>query len=381
MPLAEVSFADVAGRAQSSYERQLPVARRRAFAPWRSRSSPGTRARAPRRPPARSGRRNIIGGVRRRPASPVCMRSPPAITAIIPTRNRSGYLADAIDTVLRQTQADLELIVIDDASTDDTQRLLATIGDGRVRVIRQRTVMGVAAARNRGIADARGAWLAFLDDDDLWAPAWLQTARTRAESERADIVYGAHIVIDGDRRPLRAALAPRADEVVGALSRINALGGPSAVMTRTSLVRDAGGFDDRLSALADWDLWLRVTDVAPAAPVPEFLVGYTAHSGNMHVARPRAVIDEFRLLARMQRARNPAAPLLDEAGFVRWVADDTRRSGRRRQAALVYAEAALRGPSVMHLARGGACMVRRDGRPRRAAPPWTGPDWLARYER
>lgn len=309
------------------------------------------------------------------------MTSPPAITAIIPTRNRWTYLADAIDTVLRQTQSDLELIVIDDGSTDDTQRLLANIDDGRVRVVRQRTATGVAAARNRGIAEARGAWLAFLDDDDLWAPAWLETARARAQSERADIVYGAHIVIDGDRRPLRAALAPRANEVVRALSRINALGGPSAVMTRTSLVRDAGGFDDRFSALADWDLWLRLTAVAPAAPVPELLVAYTAHGGNMHVARPRAVIDEYRVLARLQADRNPAAPLLDEAGFVRWVGDDTRRSGRRRLAAMVYAEAALRSLSVMHLARGGACIVRPDGRPRAAAPPWTAPDWLARYER
>jgi len=95
------------------------------------------------------------------------------VSVIIPTRNRSKLLEASLRSVLWQRNVDLETIVVDDGSTDDTPSVLRSLGD-RIRVVRHDRSQGVSAARNRGIAEARGEWVAFLDDDDLWAPDKLE---------------------------------------------------------------------------------------------------------------------------------------------------------------------------------------------------------------
>ena len=95
------------------------------------------------------------------------------VSVIIPTRNRSKLLELSLRSVLWQRSVDFETIVVDDGSTDDTPRMLRSLGD-RIRVFRHERSQGVSAARNRGIAEARGEWVAFLDDDDLWAPDKLE---------------------------------------------------------------------------------------------------------------------------------------------------------------------------------------------------------------
>src|ERR1044071_6101497 len=92
------------------------------------------------------------------------------VSVIVPTRNRSSLLSKTLRTVLRQQDVELEVIVVDEASTDGTAALLATLGDARVRVIHHDRPRGVSAARNHGADEARGEWLAFIDDDGLWAP-------------------------------------------------------------------------------------------------------------------------------------------------------------------------------------------------------------------
>lgn len=94
--------------------------------------------------------------------------SEPKISVVIPTYNRAGCVGDAIDSVLSQTYADYEIIVVDDGSTDETRKTLERYGD-RIRYIHQENA-GVSAARNRGIMEARGEWVAFLDSDDEWLP-------------------------------------------------------------------------------------------------------------------------------------------------------------------------------------------------------------------
>lgn len=125
----------------------------------------------------------------------------PAVSVVIPSHNYGHLVRQAVSSVLMQTHEDLECIVVDDGSTDDTQDVLARIPDPRLRVVRHKQNLGVSAARNTGLDNARGAFLAFLDADDLWSPHYLQrqVALMRAEPDvgisfadawRSDIKYG-----------------------------------------------------------------------------------------------------------------------------------------------------------------------------------------------
>src|SRR5437773_3781756 len=104
------------------------------------------------------------------------------VSVVIPTYNYARYLPEAIDSALAQTHAPLEVIVVDDGSTDDTPRVLAVYGD-RIRVIRQAN-RGPGAARNTGIAAARGEYVGFLDADDVWLPRKLELQMARFEADQ-----------------------------------------------------------------------------------------------------------------------------------------------------------------------------------------------------
>ena len=121
------------------------------------------------------------------------------VSVVIPTRNRSALLATTLRSVLRQQQVDLEVIVVDEASTDDTPAVLAAIGDTALRVIRHDAPRWLAAARNSGAAEAQGEWLAFLDDDDLWAPDKLVRQIQAAEEANRDWVYAGSVNFEGCR--------------------------------------------------------------------------------------------------------------------------------------------------------------------------------------
>ncbi|MEW6582696.1 MAG: glycosyltransferase family 2 protein [Actinomycetota bacterium] len=115
----------------------------------------------------------------------------PRISAVIPTYNRAALVVRAVRSVLAQTRPPDEVIVVDDGSTDDTAARLAGLGDDRVRVVSQ-TNAGAAAARNRGVAEATGDWVAFLDSDDLWVPGHLEAldGAIRATAGVADLYFG-----------------------------------------------------------------------------------------------------------------------------------------------------------------------------------------------
>ena len=114
---------------------------------------------------------------------------PPDVSVVIPTRNRSALLGQTLHSVLWQRDVDFEVIIVDEASTDDTSDLLTTFSDNRIRVIHNNAPTGVASARNRGAKEARGRWLAFVDDDDLWSPEKLAVQVRKAEALNRDWVY------------------------------------------------------------------------------------------------------------------------------------------------------------------------------------------------
>jgi GT2 family glycosyltransferase len=255
----------------------------------------------------------------------------PEVSVVIPTYNRRALVVEAVGSVLAQTFPDYELIVVDDGSTDGTAQALAKY-DARLRLVSQ-LHRGVAAARNRGAAAAGGRYLAFLDSDDLWLPRKLerQMAYLRSHPEFA-ICQTEELWF---RNGVRVNPAKRHRKRAGDIFR-ESLGlcliSPSAVMMTRELFERAGGFDERLPACEDYDLWLRITRDRAVGLVPEPLVIKRAGHADQ-LSRSVWGLDRFRVLALLK---------LLEAGLAgerrAWVIETLRR-----KAAILSSGARKRG--------------------------------------
>jgi len=181
----------------------------------------------------------------------------PLVSVIIPTYNRGWIVRDAIDSVLGQTYADFELIVVDDGSTDRTPPILDAYGD-RLRVIRQAN-QGVSAARNRGIGESSGPLIALLDSDDIWLPKKLAVQVDFFKRNPAALICQTEEI--WIRNGLRVNPGKRHRKPSGMIFEPSlelCLVSPSAVMVRRKLFEKVGLFDESLPACEDYDLWLRV---------------------------------------------------------------------------------------------------------------------------
>jgi glycosyltransferase involved in cell wall biosynthesis len=284
--------------------------------------------------------------------------SAPVVSVVIPTRNRWPRLRRALGMALGQRGVDVEVLVVDDGSTDDSQAGLEAVRDPRLRVLRNDSSRGVAAARNRGIAAARAELVAFLDDDDLWSPEKLRLQLDRWAETGAGFVYAGAVRLREPDLVLRVDAAPPPANIGRDLLATNVLpSGPSNVVARAELVRRAGGFDEALHFAADWDLWIRLAARAPAAACTELLVGYVEHEGNMSIAVGEAALAEFRYLVAKHRSASEAAGVrFDAAHFTRGVAYSDLRSGRRLRAARNYLRGARTG-NVGNVARAAAAVI------------------------
>jgi glycosyltransferase involved in cell wall biosynthesis len=266
------------------------------------------------------------------------------VTVVIPTRNRWELLSTAaLPSALGQQGVDHEVVIVDEGSTDGTAEHLGDIGDPRLRVIRHEQPRGVAQARNAGIAEARGTWIAFLDDDDVWSPEKLR--RQIDAAGEAAFVYCAAAWLDEHRRYQRTLVPPSPIGLAARLLAWNEIwAGGSNVLVRSDLLERVGAFDERLFQLADWDLWIRLALAAPGAAVDAVLVGYVLQPQSMLLTDRRDVFEEFSYLSSKHRAdslRQGTRP--DPAKFARWVAFGHLRAGRRRLAARTYLRAVQHG--------------------------------------
>lgn len=206
-------------------------------------------------------------------------RETPRVSVVLPTRNRAEYVERAIDSALGQTVREVEVIVVDDASTDDTADVLAPLAsaDRRLRIIRHDEPRGAPAARNAGIEAAAGPVVAFLDDDCVWAPEKLEKQLAVMDAERG-VAYCRHAIQHGEEWVVEGEPGA-AREGARALLRKNYIGTYAAVVRR-DLLQEAGGFDEALPRLQDWDLMLRLGRRTGFAYVPELLVhGYQLPTG------------------------------------------------------------------------------------------------------
>lgn len=205
----------------------------------------------------------------------------PEVSVIIPTYNAAHFLPQAVDSVRAQTFRDVEILVVDDGSTDNTETAILGLGSS-VRYFRQPNA-GVAVARNRGIAEARGRFVAFLDADDTWYPHKLERQLAALASRQGvyRACYTAHTMVSSDLTSLGVHRSGNAAPgLEGLLTRGNLVGTPSTVLAERALFQ-SGGFDPKLSQCADWDMWIRLAHLTEFLYIDEPLVYYRLHGDNM----------------------------------------------------------------------------------------------------
>jgi glycosyltransferase involved in cell wall biosynthesis len=309
----------------------------------------------------------------------------PEVTVIVPTYGRGDRIGPTLAGALGQEDVELELIVVDDCSPDGTADLLRRVEEPRLRVLRHDVNRGVAAARNWGVREARGGWVAFLDDDDLWAPRKLREQLDAAVVAGAGVAYSSAIMLDEQLRAVDVQHpAPASEQPRDVLTRSAVPAGCSNVVARTELVQRVGCFDEELGPSADWDLFIRLLLEAPPSPSREVHVGYVVHPANMSAGQIDRHFEDFErveLKYRDARARHGAT--LDGVAFSRWLAGGLRRGGRRADAVRAYLRGARRYRSPGNLVRaavvplGEAAM--RTGSRTRPDPPREIPAWLDLY--
>jgi glycosyltransferase involved in cell wall biosynthesis len=209
------------------------------------------------------------------------MTATPAVSVVIATRNRRQLLSESIATVREQTLGDWELIVVDDASTDDTIRHLGTIDDPRIVTLRQAVHGERSAARNAGLAVARGEFVMFLDDDDLLRPGALD-ALVRALRAHPDAVAasGACRILQRNGDSVKVYRpAQQHTRVIWRELLFGWWSNSGQNLYRTATIRDIGGFDHALVACEDRRLWLDVAWRGPVCLVPTVVMEYRQHDG------------------------------------------------------------------------------------------------------
>lgn len=206
------------------------------------------------------------------------------VSVVIPNYNYARYLREAIDGVLSQSIDELEVIVVDDGSKDDSRKLIEDYGD-RIQSIFQKN-QGVSAARNNGAALSRGEFIAFLDADDVWLPRKIEKQlELFAANDDIGLVHVGVMDIDAEGRELVSKTEGGEGDVSFDLLRLSGpviLGGGSGMMLRRSIFDKIGGFDLRMSTSADWDIFYRASSVCKVGFVPEVLLKYRVHGSNMH---------------------------------------------------------------------------------------------------
>jgi glycosyltransferase involved in cell wall biosynthesis len=296
----------------------------------------------------------------------------------------------AVRSALEQTHRELDVIVVDDGSSDGTAEAVRQFGDRRVRVLRHERARGVAAARNAGIAAARGTWTSLLDDDDLWAPAKVERqleALRRAPDARWACV-GA-VEFDARRRIVGWQRLRGTESLLARMLRMNAIpGSASSVLIETELLRQAGGFREDLSYSEDWECWIRLAQLAPLVVVdaPLVAIGVSATSRSHAMGGEEDANERIRTLTAPLRADLGVAAEADPDRH--YFARQHLRAGRRLLAAREVLR--IRADRRKALVLAGAYLVLPAGwealwmrlREPRLAPGWRSEvvPWLQRSE-
>jgi glycosyltransferase involved in cell wall biosynthesis len=236
------------------------------------------------------------------------VKSTPLISVILPTYNSALFLSPAVDSVLNQTFQDFELIVVDDGSTDETENILKAYKNS-VRYIKKDHA-GASAARNKGIAEARGEFIAFQDADDLWLPDKLQLQLDyfKAHPQVGVVFTGSHRfdaqgVVDSN---IRKGVTIPTGMIFNEILTSHFIAMPS-VMVRKSCLDEVGLFEEALIGNEDFNLYLRLARKFPFGFVNKVLVHIRLHANNLSDNLEQMCEDEIKNLEKIARMFPDAA--------------------------------------------------------------------------
>lgn len=253
------------------------------------------------------------------------------VSVVIPTRDRAELVVRAVASVLAQTHAALDVVVVDDGSADDTAARLSAVADPRLRVLAHPVGRGVSAARNTGLGTVRGAYAALLDSDDEWLPAKTERQLAFMRERNLAVSQTQEIWMRHGRRvnPNTASRKPDGFFFEQALARC--LVSPSTVMGSRAYWEEMGGFDESLPACEDYDLWLRTLLRHPIglldAPLAVRHGGRPDQLSAIHVGQ-----DLYRIRSMVR--------LLERSDLEPWHRDCTIKELRRK--ARIYAQGCLK---------------------------------------
>ena len=203
------------------------------------------------------------------------------VSVIMPAYNAEKYIAAAIDSILGQTYGNFELIIINDCSKDRTEEMIASYDDPRIVYLKNEENLGVAAALNKGLAVAKGEYIARMDADDISLPERLAKQLAYLDANESIAVLGANVESFNEHGTISTGWsATEPEQMKVDMLFACGLAHPS-VMMRTSVIRELGGYDPEFNGLEDYELWCRVLENHKITTLPDILLRYRIHNSQV----------------------------------------------------------------------------------------------------
>jgi len=218
------------------------------------------------------------------------MNKPPFFSVVIPTYNCAELLNRSLSSVFSQTYQDFEIIVIDNSSTDNTQKVLKNISNQKLKVIRVNNKGIIGYSRNKGIDSARGEWIAFLDSDDVWRPKKLERVKDEINNN-PNVILVCHdewCVVYGERKN-RLKYGPAGKDLYERLLFKGNCLSTSAVCLRRDVAIETSGFSERNDYFSaeDYEYWIRLSQLGEVVFINEILGEWCVHDSNDSVTNPQ----------------------------------------------------------------------------------------------
>jgi len=227
------------------------------------------------------------------------------VTVIILTYNKAHFVSESIQSVLAQNYTNLEIIVIDDASTDNTKEFLTLfLNNNQIRFVQNKKNIGISKSRNYGIFLAKGKFVAMLDGDDVWLDSDKLTKQVEYLEENPDCgAVGTWVVqIDEHGGSVKKIAYEERDESLRKSILYRNSIAHSGVLFRKDVAQSVGGYDESLATMEDHDLWLRIGVRSTLANLPVYALGYRVYQGNITGSRKiKIALDELRVVWRHRR--------------------------------------------------------------------------------